>query len=83
MSSLWTPDRDIPIGQERGVTEISQADMKKFADMHELAQRLGIVVLCRRCDRPFMGANDNKGRTHSIQCQCREIRAEVGGRIVY
>ena len=81
-AQIWTPDRDAPVG-ERDITQISGADMKKFADMHELAQRLGIVVLCRRCDQPFMGANANRGGTHSIQCGCREVRAEIGNRLVY
>lgn len=80
-STLWTPDRDIPL-HTRDVQEISPAEMKVFQDLHSIAQRLSIEIRCPRCNQSFRGLNDAKGREHSIFCGCREIKSVVGGRLV-
>lgn len=78
---LWTPDGDVAT-HERSVNAISQADMEVFANMHRIAQKLGIGMHCLKCDRPFMGFNDEKGRTWSVACSCREVKATVRGNVV-
>lgn len=82
MGRLWTPDRDIELGRQRGVKEVAPQDMELFARMHKFAQENGIVLVCGRCDESFRGFNAEQGRTWSVQCGCREIKSTVRKGIV-
>lgn len=80
-NSLWTPDRDIPL-HTKGVDVIRPEEMKTIADLHTIAQRLGLVLVCKACDHSFQGQNNGGGRTASIYCKCREIKADFGRSII-
>lgn len=79
-NSLWTPDREVALTPT--VQSISPAEMKTLEDLHGLAQRLGLVLICRACDGSFQGQNSGNGRTAGIACRCREIRTDYGNKIV-
>jgi hypothetical protein len=79
---LWTPDRNIPIDRQRNVDYISPREMKLFEDLHALATRIKVEIRCPKCGESFQGQNDGHARTQAIFCGCREIRADVGGRVV-
>mgnify|MGYP003333015681 CR=1 FL=1 len=79
--TLWTPDRDVPLGVSR-VDQATPEEMKVFEQLDRLARKFKLVLLCPRCDKSFTGLNDGHSRTQGIHCGCREIRAELGRRIV-
>lgn len=82
-STLWTPDGNVPLHSgQRQVDAASEAEMRAIANVHGPCQRLGIMLVCLRCDKPLQGQNDGRGRQASIWCKCREIRADFGNRIV-
>lgn len=80
MPELWTPDRTVTLTKD--VQYITPKEMKTLEDLHQIAQRLGLVVVCRACDGSFQGQNTGGGRTAGIACKCREIRTDYGNRVV-
>lgn len=82
MPNLWTPDRDIPLDRGLGVDHATPREMQILADLHTVAQKFGLVLVCKKCDHSFQGQNDGNGRSHAIWCKCREIKADFQRRIV-
>lgn len=82
MTQMWTPDRDIPLNvQDREA--MRPGEMAVIEQMHDIAQRHGIQLRCAKCGVNFQGLNSGaKGRTQSIFCKCREIKANTGSGIV-
>lgn len=80
-NSLWTPDRDIPLGINKSES-VSAREMRVLEDLDGIAQRLNLELRCGRCGKPFHGLNDGHARTQAIFCGCREIKAVVGGSVV-
>ena len=78
--NLWTPDRDVPI-HLNNVENMDPQEMKVLESMHSVAQRHGIKLICIKCNQPFRGLNSGHGRTQSVFCGCREIKAETGRNI--
>lgn len=78
---LWTPDRNIPLNVQ-GRESCSPDEMRVIRAMHEIAQRRSIELRCTRCGAPFHGLNDGQARDQAVFCKCREIKAEVGGRVI-
>lgn len=72
-SILYTPGGDIIHTAKKGQVLITPREMKILADFHELAGRLGIQVICPRCQNSFHGANADGDPTYSVSCRCREI----------
>lgn len=72
-SSLWTPDGNVPL-HTKGVDQATAKDMQILADLHEVAQKFGLVLVCRKCDHSFRGENQGNGRQSAIFCKCRQIR---------
>lgn len=76
--TLWTPDRDVAIGDStHTTTAIHPAEMKVIEAMHTIAQRHKIVLACEKCRRPFQGRNSPNGQTQSVACGCRTLQATV------
>lgn len=71
--SLWTPTGERPIA-ERGVEPVTRDEIITLSKMHEVAFNHDIVMLCKRCDRPFTGNNNASSKVLAIQCLCRELR---------
>jgi hypothetical protein len=63
------------IPPERDVEQMSPRDMSIIEAMHGVAQRHNIGLVCARCLTPFQGYNNTTDATHTIMCNCREIRA--------
>jgi hypothetical protein len=66
------------IPQRQEVTTISAAEMMQLASFHEIAQRHGIVLVCKACDNSFLGDNDGNGRLWAVKCKCRVLQADMG-----
>lgn len=81
MPTMWTPDRDVPL-HTKSTESMRPDEMKVVELMHVVAQKFGIQLICLKCKYPFQGLNSGHGRTQSIFCQCREIKAETGRSIV-
>lgn len=80
-SKLWTPDGDVAT-HERGIQACSPQEMEIIAQMHRIAQKYNIMLGCPKCGNPFQGFNDENGKTWSITCGCREIKATTRGNVV-
>lgn len=78
---LWTPEGDVAT-HERGIDAVSPEEMKVLAALDGIARRLGLVLVCKKCDSSFTGGNTGWGRTWAINCKCREIRAEMRNTII-
>lgn len=75
-NKIWTPDGDITTHAD--VNRATPRDMEILMAMHDVAQKFGMVVVCRKCDSSFQGNNASpNSRLMSISCKCREIRAEM------
>lgn len=72
-SSLWTPEGEVTIGQ-KDVKMVSAAEGRVFREMHALAQRYRIGLVCMLCDKAIQGSNGGGESTQSVTCQCREFR---------
>lgn len=81
-ATLWTPDRNVPVSNQRDVQLVSPKEMKILEDLDAIAHRLKLCLICPRCDTSFQGQNSRGGRTSSIFCKCREIKCDTGNRIV-
>lgn len=75
--ALWTPDGMVST-REKDVEALTREEIIIFSKMHEVAQRLHIVLLCKACDKPFVGQNNDTSKTLSVSCGCRELRFTVG-----
>lgn len=71
--ALWTPDGMVSVS-ERDVVPISLKELRALANMHEVCQRLGLTVVCMKCDKSLSGRNDGHSTTASVSCGCRELR---------
>jgi hypothetical protein len=74
--SLWTPDGIVNL--EKSVEQVNRFEIQTLARMHEIAQKFGIALVCKRCDHSFSGANNGQERSPSIACNCRELRFVQG-----
>lgn len=73
-NSLWTPDGERAL-VERDVIPVQNAmERVTFARMHEIAQRYGISLVCKRCDSSIEGKNNGHDAVPSVSCKCREWR---------
>lgn len=77
--SLWTPEGMVST-RERGVQDVTREEIIILSKMHEVAQRLGITVVCKRCDTAFTGRNNDSPdvQTLSVECHCRQLRYTRG-----
>lgn len=77
--AIWTPEGMVSTS-ERGVEAVTREEIIILSKMHEVAQRLGISVVCKRCDSAFTGRNNDSPniKTLAVQCQCRELRFTRG-----
>lgn len=71
--AIWTPDGMVDT-REKGVEPVTREEIIILSKMHEIAQRLGITVNCRRCDHSFTGQNNDQSKVLSVSCRCRELR---------
>lgn len=74
-SGLWTPGGVVPFNN-RDQQEASPREMNAMANFHEVANKFSFTVVCRFCDHPMIGQNnDNKSDgDFVVACKCREIR---------
>ena len=70
---LWTPQGEHAIEKD---VEIIDNPMERvaFIRMHEVAHRLGLALICKRCDTAIQGRNNGEEAIPTVACQCREFR---------
>ncbi len=74
---LWTPEGVVA---EKDVIPISRRDVLILANLHELAQKYGFVLVCKACDNSILGRNsghEQSGEDVTVSCACREFRYRV------
>lgn len=77
--ALWTPNGMVST-REKSVEAVTREEIIIFSKFHEMAQRLRISVVCPRCDKPFLGQNNDTSPVLSVACGCRELRYTRDGR---
>lgn len=71
-NSLWTTEGEHAL--EKDVVPINRMELSILARLHEFAQKHGVSLVCKRCDRAITGRNSGQEDTPAVSCLCREFR---------
>lgn len=69
---LWTPEGDVALNKD--TVQINQLELVTLARMHEVAQKFGLTIVCKRCDVAITGKNADTDSSAVVSCHCREFR---------
>lgn len=66
---------------QRAVQELKPEEMAVFAAVANVLSPKGVGLHCSRCGQDFKAANSAQDSRFSVECGCREMKAENPHRI--
>jgi hypothetical protein len=74
-------DQALIINPAKDVVDLTERGAIVLANLHILANKLDWSLRCERCGQPVQGRNNtSEAKFLSVQCGCREYRAEISTR---
>jgi hypothetical protein len=73
-NSLWTPEGEQALHEKNVVAVPPGREMNQWADLHFLADKYNLSIVCRSCNHGITGQNNDSSKILAVACQCREWR---------